>query len=38
MQTQTGFSGVIQSDAGDFKSRVEQSLAKLKGAQAVRAR
>ena len=33
MQTQTSFSGVFQSDAGDFKSRVEQSLAKLKGAQ-----
>ncbi len=31
MQTNTSFSGVFQSDAGDFKSRVEQSLAKLKG-------
>jgi len=33
MQTSTSFSGVFQSDAGDFKSRVEQSLAKLKGSK-----
>jgi hypothetical protein len=32
MQNQTSFSGVFQNDAGDFKSRVEQSLAKLKAA------
>jgi len=30
MQTETSFSGVFQSDAGDFKSRVDQALAKLK--------
>ncbi len=30
MQTSTAFSGIMQNDAGDFKSRVEQSLAKLK--------
>ncbi len=32
MQTSTAFSGLMQNDAGDFKSRVEQSLAKLKAA------
>lgn len=30
MQTQTAFSGLAHNDAGDFKKRVEQSLAKLK--------
>jgi len=34
MQTQTSFSGLMQNDAGDFKSRVEQSLAKLKASPA----
>jgi hypothetical protein len=37
MQTSTSFSGVFQSDAGDFKSRVEQSLAKLKGSKPAEA-
>lgn len=32
MQTQTAYSGLIHNDAGDFKSRVDESLAKLKGA------
>ena len=32
MQTSTAFSGLMQNDAGDFKSRVEQSLANLKAA------
>lgn len=31
MQTQTAYSGLIHNDAGDFKSRVDESLAKLKG-------
>jgi len=31
MQTSTAFSGLMQNDAGDFKSRVDQSLAKLQG-------
>ena len=30
LQTETAFSGLMQNDAGDFKSRVDQSLAKLK--------
>ena len=30
MQTQTSFSGLGHDDAGDFKKRVEESLAKLK--------
>ncbi|HUI84817.1 MAG TPA: hypothetical protein VL240_11360 [Candidatus Binatia bacterium] len=33
MQTQTSFSGVFQNDAGDFKSRVDHALAKLKASQ-----
>jgi len=28
MQTQTAFSGLVHNDAGDFKKRVEHSLAK----------
>jgi hypothetical protein len=32
MQTQTAYSGLIHNDAGDFKSRVDESLAKLKAA------
>jgi len=32
MQTQTAYSGMIHNDAGDFKSRVDESLAKLKPA------
>ncbi|SRR5258706_84001 len=32
MQTQTAYSGLIHNDAGDFKSRVDESLAKLKPA------
>ena len=31
LQTQTAFSGLAHNDAGDFKKRVEESLAKLKG-------
>jgi len=31
MQTQTAFTGLAHNDAGDFKKRVEESLAKLKG-------
>jgi pyruvate/2-oxoglutarate dehydrogenase complex dihydrolipoamide acyltransferase (E2) component len=31
MQTQTAYSGVVHNDAADFKKRVEESLAKLKG-------
>lgn len=34
MQTQTAFSGLAHNDAGDLKKRVEESLAKLKGAKA----
>jgi len=34
MQTSTTFSGLMQNDAGDFKSRVDQSLAKLKAGQS----
>lgn len=34
MQTQTAFSGLMQNDAGDFKSRIDKSLAKLKGSNA----
>jgi len=30
MQTQTAYSGLIHNDAGDFKSRVDESLAKMK--------
>jgi len=30
MQTETSFSGLMQNDAGDFKGRVDQALAKLK--------
>ena len=29
MQTQTAFSGLVHNDAGDFKKRVEESLARL---------
>lgn len=35
MQTQTSFSGLMQNDAGDFKSRVETALSKLKESKAV---
>ena len=37
MQTSTAFSGLMQNDAGDFKTRVDQSLAKLKGSPAAAA-
>lgn len=30
LQVQTAYSGLIHDDAGDFKKRVEESLAKLK--------
>jgi hypothetical protein len=30
MQTQTSYSGLVNNDAGDFKKRVEDSLAKMK--------
>ncbi len=30
MQVQTAYSGLIHNDEGDFKTRVDQSLAKLK--------
>jgi hypothetical protein len=33
LQTQTASSGLAHNDAGDFKKRVEESLAKLKGAK-----
>jgi len=33
MQTQTAYSGLGTNDAGDFKKRVEDSLAKLKGSK-----
>jgi len=33
MVTQTAFSGLAHNDAGDFKKRVEESLAKLKAAK-----
>ncbi|MBZ5628771.1 MAG: hypothetical protein LAO06_07890 [Acidobacteriia bacterium] len=33
MQTQSSFSSLHHNDAGDFKTRVEESLAKLKGAK-----
>lgn len=32
MQVQTAYSGLINNDAGDLKKRVDESLAKLKGA------
>ncbi len=32
MQVQTAYSGAFNNDAGDFKKRVDESLAKLKGA------
>lgn len=31
MQVQSSYSGMAHDDAGDFKNRVDQSLAKLKG-------
>jgi hypothetical protein len=31
LQVQTAFSGLVNNDSGDFKKRVEESLAKLKG-------
>jgi hypothetical protein len=34
MQTQTAYSGLIHNDAGDFKERVDASLAKLTAAGA----
>jgi hypothetical protein len=33
MQTQTAYTGLVHNDAGDFKHRVEESLAKLKGSK-----
>ena len=33
MQTQTAYTGLVHNDAGDFKARVEESLAKLKGSK-----
>lgn len=33
MQTQTSYSGLVNNDAGDFKKRVEDFLAKQKGTQ-----
>ena len=33
MQVQTSYSGLAHDDAGDFKTRVEQSLTKLNGAK-----
>jgi len=33
LQTQTAYSGLGHNDAGDFKKRIEESLAKLKGAK-----
>jgi hypothetical protein len=33
MQTQTAYSGLVHNDAADFKKRVEESLAKLKGSK-----
>jgi hypothetical protein len=35
MQVQTAFSGLAHDDYGDFKKRVEESLAKLKNAPPV---
>ena len=32
MQVQTAYSGLIHDDAGDFRKRVDESLAKQKGA------
>lgn len=34
MQIQTAFSGLVNSDAADFKKRVDDSLAKLPAAPA----
>jgi hypothetical protein len=31
LQVQTAFSGLVNNDAGDFKKRVDESLAKFKG-------
>lgn len=31
LQIQTAYSGLVNNDAGDFKKRVDESLAKLKG-------
>jgi hypothetical protein len=33
MQIQTAYSGLVNNDASDFKKRVDDSLAKLQGAQ-----
>ena len=33
MQTQTAYTGLVHNDAGDFKARVDDSLAKLKGSK-----
>ncbi|HEY1985924.1 MAG TPA: hypothetical protein VGG85_10960 [Terracidiphilus sp.] len=33
MQIQTAYSGLVNNDAGDFKKRVDESLAKLSAAQ-----
>lgn len=33
LQTQTAYSGLAHNDAADFKKRVEESLAKLKGSK-----
>jgi len=37
MQTQTSFSGLMQNDAGDFKSRVDQAITKPYGAKPAEA-
>jgi hypothetical protein len=36
MQVQTAFSGLAHDDAGDFKKRVDSSLAQLQSGQAAR--
>lgn len=36
LQVQTAFSGLVNNDAGDFKKRVDESLAKLKAAGAAK--
>lgn len=33
MQIQTAYSGLVNNDAGDFKKRVDEALAKLQGTQ-----
>ena len=34
LQVQTAYSGLVHNDEGDFKKRVDESLAKLQGAPA----